>query len=797
MKIKNDILVSLRHFKADKTNAIINITGLALGLGIVTVVLVFVINELGYNSSFANRDRIYRVLDHNAIDNNTWANTPYVLGETLGEETAEVEKIARQFDVPEYEIEKGDNFIKESSMLCTDESFFNIFGIKILQGSINGFDKTTGNIIISKSIAGKYFDTNNVIGKILKIRTGSGESSMSVMAVYDDISENSTIKASVITNSEYGLKHLAKTLITTSDLRLNEVDFKQSWSYGQFFTNYVLLKQGTSVASFKDKLEKIGKEHSSEALKMSFSLQPLTDIYFGSEKITDNNRGDLGNRSMLFILASVGILILIIACINYLNLTSAQALTQTKSLAIRKVCGAPRLQLMRQMIFESVLVSIIALPFAIFLAQLSMPFISKMLGKSYQLSISYQLILCICLLVLITIFTGALSGFIVSYKITSFSLVETLKGRKSVPGTRHDIRKATVVFQISVFIVLMAVMILVQKQVHYSFTKDLGFNREGLIRVPLGDHNFELFKQEIKKNPDVISVSGAMWMPPHTNHMHVSIPKVDEPDKMVGVSGLFVDYGFATTMGIKVLRGEDFDEAKINSGVLVNELAVKTLGLKDVIGERTAFGTIVGEVSDFNMYSLHEAVTPLIIGLSPAMCRDIVIRIKTDNITNDIESLKKTWKDTGGTTPFEFEFTNDILRRMYESDARFSKTIGLLALLAILIAGLGLFGLSLLISRQKTKEIGIRKVMGSGIGEVMMMLNREFVVCVAVAFIIAVPVAWYSMNQWLEGFAYRTGISWWIFIVAGIIAMTVAILTVSYQSYRAATCNPVEALRHE
>lgn len=797
MNIKNDLLLSLRHLKADRTNTIINITGLALGLGIVTVVLVFVINELGYNSSFANRDRIYRVLDHNVIDNNTWANTPFVLGETLGEESAEVEKFARQIDIQEFEIEKGNDFLKENSMICTDESFFEIFGIKILQGSVNGFDNTTNNIIISKSIAEKYFNDDDAIGKVLKVRAGSEESHLSVIAVCEDLPKNSTIRASAFTNSGFGLKHLVKSMVTTSDLKLDEVDFKQSWTYGQFFTNYVMLKKGSSVTAFEEKLKKVGAEHSTDNYKMSFSLQPLSDIYFGSAKITDNNKGDLGNKPMLLILALTGIIILIIACINYLNLTSAQALTQTKSFAIRKVCGAPRIQLMKQMILESVLVSFIALPFAIALAQASMPYISRVLGKSYQLSVDYELILCMGLLIMITILTGALSGLLVSYKITSFSLVETLKGRKMVMGRRHDIRKATMIFQISVFIVLVAVMVLVQKQVHYSFTKDLGFVKEGLIRVPLGDHSFELFKQEVSKNPDVISVSGAMWLPPHSNHMHVSMPKVDEPDKMVGVSGLFVDYGFATTMGIKVLRGDDFDATKINSGVLVNESAVKALGLKDIIGEKTVFGTVVGEVSDFNMYSLHEAVTPMIIGLNPGMSREAAIRIKTDDIPRTIVSLKKTWNETGGITPFEFEFTNDILKRLYESDTRFSQTIGLLALIAILIAGLGLFGLSLLISRQKIREIGIRKVMGARIGEVVMLLNKEFVICVAIAFVVAVPVSWYSMNRWLESFAYKTGISWWIFLVSGVIALLVAVLTVSFQAYKAATRNPVEALRYE
>jgi putative ABC transport system permease protein len=797
MNIKNNILVSLRHLRADKVNSAINITGLALGLGIVAVVLVFVLNETGYNSSFENRDRIYRVLNRNVTDNNTWANTPFVLGEKLKSDMAEVENCAHQFNAGDFEIEKGQNFIRESSMLCTDASFFDMFSIKILNGDLSNFDKDEGKIAISKSLADKYFKNGDAIGEVLKIKARGIECPMVISAIYADIPENSTIKASAIANSDFGLKVLMKTIISSSTIKLNEVDFKESWTYGQFFTNYILLKRGAPVAEFEKKLKQIGTEHSEETNKMSFSLQPLSDIYFGSARLTDNNSGDMGNRPMLFVLASIGLLILIIACINYLNLTSAQALSQTKALAVRKVCGAPRIVLMKQMILESVLISFIALPIALILAHISMPFISNMLGKSYQMTLSYHMALSIGMVILITILTGALSGLLVSYKITAFSLIATLKGQSMAFGHKHHLRKAMVVFQISVFIILIAVMVLVQKQVHYAFTKDLGFNKEGLIRVPLGDHNYGLFKQEVKKLPCVISASGAMWMPPHSNHMNISMPRVDEPDKMVGVDGLFVDYGFATTMGMKILQGNDFDETKNNSGVLVNELAIKALGLKEGVGEQTVFGTVVGVVPDFNMYSLHEGVKPLIIGLNASMCRDIALRIKTDNLPEAIASLKKTWAETGGTSPFEFEFTNDILRKMYESDTRFSKTIGFLAVIAIFIAGLGLFGLSLLTGRQRTKEIGVRKVLGAKIGEVMTQLNREFVICVGIAFIIAVPAAWFAMNRWLETFAYKTVISWWIFAIAGVLALGIALLTVSWQSWRAATRNPVEALRYE
>jgi putative ABC transport system permease protein len=340
-------------------------------------------------------------------------------------------------------------------------------------------------------------------------------------------------------------------------------------------------------------------------------------------------------------------------------------------------------------------------------------------------------------------------------------------------------------------------MILVQKQVHFAFAKDLGFSKEGLIRVHLGDHNYELFKQEISKNPNIVDVSGAIWIPPHVSKMNISIPKVNEPEKIVAVYGLFVDYHFARTMGLKLLMGTDFDEKKNNSGVLVNKSAIKTLGLKDIIGEKTAFGAVIGVVSDFNMYSIHEAINPMIIGLNPSMVREIAIRINTENVKQTMAFLKDSWKSTGGTTPFEFEFTNDILNKLYESDIRFSKTIGLMAAVAILIASLGLFGLSLLISQQKTKEIGIRKINSAKVSEVMFILNKDFIKWVVIAFVIAVPIAWYAMYEWLNNFAYKTELSWWIFVLSGIIALGIALLTVSWQSWKAATRNPVEALRYE
>jgi len=797
MNIKNNLILSIRHLRSDKINTLINIAGLTLGLALVSMVIVFIMNEIGYNSCFSNKDNIYRVLNFSSSDNTTWANTPYIIGETLHDKFAEVDKNARLYNIGNIEIKKGDDFISETKMLCTESSFTDIFGLKLLNGSITGFDQTDNKVLIGKELSKKYFGNDDPVGKLLILRYSGKENPVEVIAVYEDFPQNATIRASIIGSLNFGLHHLVANLISTGDMKISEQTIKESWENGYFFTNYLLLKKSTNVDVFEKKLKELGNEHSKSTSNLSLSLQSLRDVYFGSGKLTDNNSGDQGNLPMIFILGSIGLLILIIACINYLNLTSAQAMTQTKALALRMVCGASRKSLIAQMILESSLVSLISLPFALQLAQIFLPMISQLLGKSYQLTFSYRSAISIGSLIIITVATGALSGFLVSLKITSFRLTEAIKGNNTTTGKSHNGRKIMVVFQIAVFITLVAIMILVEKQVNYAFSKDLGFIKEGLIRVHVGDHNYKLFKQEIIKNPNILDVSGSLWLPPTINKMNISIPKFDEHDKMVSVYGIFVDFHFARTMGLKMVRGNDFDELKNNSGVLINESAIKALGLKEVLGEKIAFGTVIGVVSDFNMYSIHEAVGPMIIGLNPSMVHEIAIRINTNNLQQTIAFLKESWKATGGTTAFEFEFTNDVLKKLYESDIRFSKVIGLMAFIAILIASLGLFGLSLLISRQKTKEIGIRKINGAKTFEVIKLLNNDFLMWVLIAFVISTPISWYVMHKWLENFAYKTGLSWWIFAVSGILALGITLLTVSWQSWRAATKNPVEALRYE
>lgn len=794
--MKKNILLTIRHLVSDKVNSVINIIGLVLGLGIVMVILVFVLNEFGYNQSFANKNRIYRILNEDPNNKRLWANTPFILGETLENEFAEVETCIGMANINRFGIKTGEEFLAERNLLSSESAFFDMFGISLTNGTLDGFDEATDKILISKSLADKYFPGENAVGKIFTLRTGNVESPVEIAGIFNDFPKNSTIQAAAFVNIDFGMDYFSRSMISTGEMP-SVNDFRESWLQGQIFTNYLLLAKGISMSDFQQKLSQVAAEHSTEKLILNFSLQPLNDIYFHSAEIIDNYGSDRGNLSMVYILISIGLLILIIACINYMNLTTAQAAGQTRALAMRKICGAPRSQLIGQMIFQSVLISLIALPFAIMLAGALLPFVSSLLGKSYELTLSAYLVAAMAVILTVTVASGAFSGFWVALRATSLNIVETLKMKNLKANSKNFGQKALVIFQIFIFIILSSSVILMQKQIHYAFNKDLGFAKEGLIRMQISDVNYEIFKAEALKSSGVQSVSGALWLPPHKGRMLLTVPKVDEPEKEVTVYGDFTDYGFAETMGMKIILGSDFEAGKISSGVLVNETAVRELGLTDIIGESTPFGQIIGVVSDFNMYSLHEAVPPMIIGLNPRMCREIAVRINTDNMPATIDFLKEAWEKAGATTAFDFGFTDNFLQQLYESEMRFSKLIGILALSAIFIAGMGLFGLSLLVSKQKTKEIGIRKVNGAKIVEIIGLLNRGFILQALIAFVVAVPVAWLVMSKWLESFAYKTEVNVWIFVLAGIIAFAITLLSVSWQSWRAATRNPVEALRYE
>ncbi len=794
--INSNIKQAIRHLKKDRINTLINITGLTLSLSIVAVVAVFLINELGYNRSVKKKDRIYRVLNYDEITQKETANSPFILGETSKAQIPGIEAFTHVTSRFSVDLKINNEFINQPNAICLDGAFFDMFDVKILQGKLTAdFDNSNNHVFISKSLANKCFGNKEVVGNELIVKIKKEEKTMQIAGVFADIPQNSIVKAEMVFNMKFAFERFMADAIKIG----GEVDLKTlfySWEGGQLSSNYILLKKNADITEVERQIAKLGKENSTNQNKMDFSLQPLNHVYFGSKTITDNTYVEKGNLNMIFILAIIGLLILLIACVNYLNLSLAQAFTRSKNLSVNRAFGASRSGIIWQMITESVLVAFVALPLALLIAYYALPHLSEFLGHNYPLLITINVVVALLAVVAITLIAGIFSGWFVALKITSFNVARAIKSKNIFVGDKFLLRKLSITFQFMVFIVLLVIVLGVNKQVNYVMNADMGFVKEGLIKINKGDKNYEVFKQEILKNPSVISVSAALWLPPSNNMMNMSY---NFSDKTVLFRGNMVDYDFVKTMGLKLLEGECFEKGKHSNGILLSKSAAELIRKDDeeLIGKDINYGKIVGIVSDFNMSSLHDKTAPMLLMLQPVGCSDIAVRINTENIKKTLAFLEQAYNKLEGTTPFNYQFTDDILKEMYKSDTRFSQLIALLAFFAVFIASLGLFGLSVLISKRRTKEIGIRKVNGATITEVLTMLNQDFIKWVIIAFVIATPIAYYAMSRWLENFAYKTALSWWIFALAGLSALVIALLTVSWQSWHAASRNPVEALRYE
>ena len=793
--MNRNIKISLRRLKQDKVNNIIKLSGFVMGLTIASIVLIYTVNESGYDKFHANGDRIYQVVDSANVYGVIWATAPFIVGEALQNEFPEVEAYAHHYNIPEFKIKKGATAFNEENILCTESSFFDIFSFKIVQGSAKPLDENPNAIILTESKARKYFGDQNPVGEILQLEINDSLFLMNVCGVMRDFPKNSSLKANFVASIDLSFPHIQSTMFSSSGTNPTTEEIKTGWDYSVFFGNYLLLKDKADAAAFNIKLTAFTEKNGIDPNLSHMSMVPFTEIYFNHQDLSTNYVAEYGNLQMILILSFVGLIILIVSIINYFNISIAQLFVKKRSIAIYNVCGATRKNIAWQFITESVILALITLPLVLLLVYLCLPAASALLGKEYELKL-FDYPLSIVLIFAVTIAVGIFSGLLISIKASSQKTINALKNirdrkQKLMPS------KVMLTFQISVFIALVVTVFAVYKQVHYSMNKNLGFDKENLLIVNFDENSeYNIFRETIKSNPDILSVSGSMWLPPTTNNMVVSIPKKDEPDVNVSLRGLMVDNNFARTMGMELVAGRGFTENDTR-GVLLNQIAVKKLGFTDPIGEQVAFGQVTGVIKDFHYASIHEEMPPVIILLNPGQVYEMVIRTAPGKTPEVIDYLKKEWPNLNTETPFEFEFFDKKVQKLYESDMRMAKIVTGFALLSIVIAVLGLVGLSIFTSRQRIKEIGIRKVNGAKVSEILSMLNKEYIKWVVIAFVIASPVAWYAMHKWLENFAYKTTLSWWIFALGGILAMGIALLTVSWQSWKAATRNPVDALRYE
>jgi putative ABC transport system permease protein len=786
--IKYDFLFALRSFRKQRLFSLVNLFGLSLGIVSVCLILIYVQNELSFDRFNKNADRIFRVYSSFEREGKSqdWVQTATPMAAFIRDKLPEIENTVRITKVPKGLVGYGENHFFEENMILSDASVFNVFTFPLLNGDPRSVLENPNSVVISRSIAEKYFGKENPIGKTISYNRNI---SLTVSGIMKDIPRNTHLPCEMIVSMATAKAFFGNDFLTN---QMNTTIF-----------TYLLTHKGTEGNQLEVAVNKLYGENSFN--NTTYHVQSLPSIHLHSNKGGEYQPN--GDIRTVYIFSAIALLILIIACINYINLSLSLNKKRSTELGVRKVMGAGITQLIRLFLSNAFVLATISVLASFVAIWLLLPGFSRLSGVAFRFSnlgIHFYLEL-ILIFSLIVLSTGLSSGWLAA----RLKPVTTLKKSGGNSKKNIGIHGLMVLFQFTISIVLIAATLLVTRQMNLLKNKNLGFSKEQLLVIPVNDQNLksriQSFKQDLLANPNILSASATSDLP--GKMLWVTSIKYEGQNEQSPqtMTYLEIDKDFLTTYGVQLKEGYlPGDTACPYNGTqyLLNETAAKKLGWKQPLGEMFSCysgkqGHVAGIVHDFNFKSLHESVEPLFLYMKEGVNNYLTLKLDTRDITKTISFAGQQWSKIAPGSPFGYFFYDDFYDQLYRSEARFSQIILIFSCIAILIACLGIFGLAAFLSETRTKEIGIRKVNGAKISEILAMLNKDFVKWVAIAFVIATPIAYYTMNKWLENFAYKTTLSWWIFALAGLLALGIALLTVSWQSWKAATRNPVEALRYE
>jgi len=785
-----------RNLARFKLNSIINIVGFAIGISSFILILLYVQSELTIDSFHKNRDRIHKITLGGSF------STMAPLAVILKNKIPEIGNIARlDFQMGGgksalLRVKAGEETktIQTNNIIYADSTFFDIFSFRAISGNAKESLTKPNSIVLTESVSRNLFGNINPVGNTLEF-IGTNESPRllyTVTAIIEDNPGNSSLKYSAIVSFNT-LKSIKPGGVDV------DVDYG-NWTYETYVLTNSLYNQDELTKKINGVwldviLEKNGIQRNSESAKEFVSgLVPLKEVAF-----YQNNR-----LEFIYLILLVGIIIIIIAVINFVNLSIAKASLRTKEIEVRKVSGSSRFELIKQFILESVILTFIAALLALTIAIFLMPLFNESIGKTISFTFS-QYSKGILLFISGTMLIGIAAGIYPAYHLSAFNSGNVFKSVKNDGNRTNSVIRSLIVFQFAVSIALITGTITVSRQINYMRTGDVGFDKENIITFQLSKNTrekFDVFKQQLLRNPDIISVaaSSGSWL---SHQFHMSFTgEINGSEKTY--YAMAVDQDFVNTIGLGIIEGRNFSrdlETDKYKAVIINETAVKNFGLQEPLGfEIEMFNVkarVVGVVKDFHNESFQEKINSLVLWNVPEYCNNLSIRISGTNVRETIGYINKQWTEISPDIPFQYNFLDERYNSLYKEEEKFNIVISYFSIIAILIACLGLFGVVSLTIATRTKEIGIRKINGAKISEILLLLNRSFILLVLIAYLFAVPVAWYAINRWLGNFAFRTKLSWWIFALAGLIAIVIALITVSWQSWRAATRNPVEALRYE
>lgn len=794
--LKNYLKIAFRNLLRHKSFSIINITGLAVGMTACFLIFIYVKFELSYDKFNQNFEQIYRLNTDIKSPNEVlhWSSASPPMGPALkADYPDEVKDYVRIFQAG-FLVVNGDKKFQENNIAFADPSIFKIFTLPFIHGNPSTALSAPYNIVLTGAMAKKYFGTTDIVGRSLLL---DGKHPVNITGVMKDVPLNSHFSFDMV--------------LSASTMEKMKLINMQEWGNFSNFT-YLLLPKGFDAAKLQAKLPGFLKNHISEdqrrrGYNYALFIEPLKDVYMDTFRGAPVN----GNKTNVYIFSIVAIFILLIACINFVNLTTARASERAKEVGIRKVVGAYKKQLTFQFLGESVIISLIAFLFAVVLSWLLLPVFNEVAGKIISHNIFERGYIFILFAISLTI--GFLAGIYPSLVLTSFDIIAVLKGRFSTSAKGIFLRKGLVIFQFTISIVLIVGTLIVYNQLNYMRNQSLGFNKDQMAILDFnGDSTVQSqqqsIKNELKQISGVLSVSGSGTTPGNGNSVAYSEVESRSGSMMPMNMNLYdVDYDFVQQYGLQLLAGRAFSTAfptDSTKAFIINQAALKQLGYAspgEAIGKRFnqwgRSGQIIGVVKDFHFESLQQNIKPLNLRINLKDINVFTVEIKGGEIPNTIKAIQDKWKALAPQRPLNSYFLDDNFNKQYLTEDRFGKLFMYFAVLAIVISCLGLFGLASYSTLQRTREIGIRKVLGASVPRIVNMLSKEFLLLIAIAALIAFPIAWLSMHSWLNDFAYRISIGWWTFAVAAMLAFMIAIFTISFQAIRAALANPVKSLRSE
>lgn len=796
---RNYLKIAFRQLMKHKIFSLINVSGLALGMTACLLMLMFVVNETSYDNFHPNKDRIFRVITDWGKEGSRmkFAGTMPAIAPALNEEVPEVEAAARVRQMTKTVItDEDDQSFNEENAFYADPEIFNILDLRLLMGDKSSVLSDPFSIVLSNTVARKYFGSDEVLGQTLTVN----ERPYKVTGVMKGLPANSHLNCSILVSYE--------TVHSLGEYPENP------WNVWGDDHTYFLLKENITADAIHDKLNSLLIKNAGDWYRGRIDLipQPLSAIHWDNE-----SRGDMGpkgNYLYVYLFLSASVLVLLIACFNFMNLSTSRYVDRMKEVGVRKVVGANRHQLIHQFLIESTLIASIAAAIGIYLFILLNKSLYALLNIEFAVS-SSAFIYLYGIVILLVVAVGLFAGGYPAFFLSRFRPADIIK--RGLGGVRKDslFRHVLIVLQFSISILLIIGTLTVYQQLNFMKNSDLGFEKEDvlLIQFPWGNdeakQKYPVLRDKLLNNSNISSVSGVYTVPGINSQFQMSVRNAgDAPEKTVTLQALPADYGYVKSMGIQLIEGRDLSREYAlddRESALLNETAVKVLGLENPVGSKlfiprnqeTTEMTVVGVVKDFHVQSLHNKINPMIIFIEPKMYAMMAVKISPQAPEETIRYLKETWKNILPFASFNFRYMEDAYHSFYRTEEKTGKLITIFTCLALLVSCLGLFGLASFMSSRRVKEIGIRKVLGATAGGIVVLLSKQFTKWVLYSNIFAWPIAYYLTSRWLENFAYRMKLGPLPFLVSGGAVLGIAVLTVSFQAIKAALADPVQSLRYE